>query len=244
MPGRGLDYTGPMRPARPARPLSFRRFGAVADPRWALIAALAVPLSGCSLAVMGGKMLFGDPTNPPVFTEATDIDLTDGEHSVLVLASSPESVKQRFPEVDQEVMRRVSRQLRTNDVEVVGGEKVLDWVEERGGIWDEALLGPIAGEFEVDYIVTVELTHFTWFENNSPDLLRGHAGGWIRAYKATGELGASHVLAGEFESLYPTHAPKSIGNISPKLFREKFLDRLCLQAAQRFVPHRPRDTIY
>ena len=205
---------------------------------------LAAALPGCSLAVMGGKMLFGDPTNPPVFTEATDVDLTEGEHRVLILASSPESVKAVFPEVDQELMRRVGRELRAEGVDVVGSDEVLDWVEERGGVWGESQLGIIAEKFEVDYILTVELDYFTWHEENSPDLLRGRSGGTIRAYAADGEMTADVVLTGGYESVYPPHSPKTAGSITDRLFREQFLDRLCHQTAQRFVPHRPADTIY
>ena len=208
-----------------------------------LAAALALP--GCSLFVMGGRMIFGDPSNPPVFTEATDVDLTEGEHTVLVLAKSPESAKTRFPEVDQEVMRRVGRLLRAEGVEVVRSDDVLDWVEERGGTWNEYHLGAVAEQFGADYIVTVEIESFTWTEPNSPDLLRGRSSGSIRAYEADRENGyAGAVFTGSYESLYPTHAPKTAGNVTEKLFREQFLDRLCLQASQQFLPHRPRDTIH
>ena len=211
----------------------------------ALLGLLAVGLPGCSLFVMGGKMLFGDPAETPAFEAATHVDLTDGEHTVLVLASSPESVKARFPEVDQELVRRVGRKLRGAGVEVENGDRVLDWVEERGGVWSESHLGPIAAEFDVDYLIVIDLDRFDWFETNSPDLLRGRSSGWIRAFAANGGgAGVSHVLAGEFESVYPQHRPESAGSMSQKVFRERYLDRLCQQAAQRFIPYHQRDTVH
>ena len=231
-PGRG---SGRPRIGRPRAGL--RRLG--------LAGLLAAALPGCSLMVMGGKMLFGDPTETPVFEKVADVDLTDGEHTVLVLATSPESVKARHPEVDQELMRRVARQFRAAGVDVAPGDRVLDWVEERGGVWAESQLAPIAAEFEVDYIITIELDAFSAHERHSPDLLRGRAAGWIRAYGAEEGGGVlAHVLAGEFESVYPTHRPESLGNVSAKVFEERFLDRLSLQAAQRFIPHHRRDSIY
>ena len=215
------------------------------------VALAAASLPGCSLFVMGGKMLFGDPINPPVFTEATDVDLTEGEHAVLVLASSPESVKARFPEVDQEIMRRVGRLLRAEEVDVIRSDDVLDWIEERGGTWNEYQIAAVAEEFGADYVVTVEVDYFTWQEPHSPDLLRGRSGGTIEAYAAeppsefNGDApGAGQVFSGGYESVYPPHSPKTAGSVTEKLFREQFLDRLCTQASQQFLPHRPRDTIY
>ena len=242
-----------MRPphAPPARVIPGRRGGTLArvSRRSALrnlplIAALAAALPGCSLFVMGGKMLFGDPTETPVFEKAAGVDLTDGDHTVLVLASSPESVKVRFPEIDQEVMRRVGRKLHTEGAEVANSDRVLDWVEERGGVWSESQFGQIAEEFEVDYVIVVELDRFDWHELHSPDLLRGRSGGWIRAYGSEDGSSMGHVLAGEFESVYPTNQPESVGSVTEKVFRERYLDRLCEQAAQRFVPYRRVDTIY
>lgn len=213
--------------------------------RLTLVGLLTLALPGCSLAIMTGKMLFGDPTETPPFEAATQVDLTDGEHTVLVLATSPESVKVRFPEVDQEIVRRVGRTLRSKGVDVANSDDVLDWVEERGGIWSEAHLGPIAKEFDVDYIIVVDLDRFDWFETNSPDLFRGRSGGMIQAYGAAEEGGSvSYVMGGEFESVYPPHQPKSAGSVSAKVFREQYLDRLCDQASQRFVPYRRNETIY
>ncbi len=189
-------------------------------------------------------MLFGDEETP-VFEAATKVDLTDGDHTVLILASSPESVKTRYPEVDQELVRRIGRRLRSAGVDVANSDRVLDWVEERGGVWSEAHLGPISEEFDVDYIIVIELDRFDWYELNSPDLLRGRSGGLIKAYeRSESGAGVNHVLAGEFESVYPQHRPESRSGGSDKLFREKYLERLCEQASQRFIPFHQRDTVH
>ena len=207
----------------------------------AVCTLLCVAGSGCSLFVMGGKMLFGDPKQESPFRKVTGVDLTEGEHTVLVLASSPEGIKQRFPEVDQELMRRIGRELRSEGVEVVRSDEVLDWIEERGGTWHD--VGPIAGEFEADYVLTVELSEIDWFEPHSPDLLRGRSAGVIRAYRSTDRGYAESVFGGEFQCVYPTLNPKPTSHVSEKIFREQFLDRLCLQAAQRFYDHTVADTV-
>lgn len=229
---------------RPTGPAG--RPGGAAPPlrRAVVLWLLAAALPGCGLGVTAGKMLFGDPTETPPFESITGVDLTDGEHTVLVLAKSPELVKSRFPEIDQAVMGRVERTLRSKGVEVVHSDRALDWVEERGGVWSESHLGPIAEQFEVDYIFVVDLDGFSWHETHSPDLLRGRSSGWIRAYGRAEDGGpVSNIMDNEFESVYPTHRPESAGNASEKVFRERYLDRLCEQASRRFVPFHQRDTI-
>ncbi|MFH5805311.1 hypothetical protein [Alienimonas sp. DA493] len=209
-----------------------------------LAALAAVGLPGCKPMIMLGKMLTGDPTITPPFEAVTDVDLTEGEHTVLVLARSPELVKARFPEVDQEIMRRVGRKLRSAGADVANSDHVLDWVEGRGGVWSESHLGPIAQEFDVDYIVVVELDQFDWHEVHSPDLLRGRSAGWIRAYSADPETGSvGHIMGEEFESVYPKHRPESALSVSTKVFRERYLNRLCEQASQRFVPFTQQDMV-
>ncbi|WP_171189700.1 hypothetical protein [Alienimonas chondri] len=211
---------------------------------FSLTGLLMLGLPGCGLFVTGGRMLFGDPAETPPFEAVTDVDLTDGDHTVLVLATSPELVKAKFPEVDQEVMRRVSRRLRSAGVDVALGDRVLDWVEERGGVWSESHLGPIAEEFDVDYIIVIELDRFDWHMPHSPDLLQGNSGGWIRAYGASEDGGPiAHVMGGKFESVYPEHRPESTLNVTEKVFRERYLDRMCTQASQRFIPFHQRDTV-
>ena len=251
-------------PARPRRPPPTT----LAAAALLGVAAVVIVLPGCSLFVMGGKMLFGDPATTPAFEEVTGVDLTDGGRPVLILADSPESVKIRFPELDQELVRLTGRKLRAEGVKVVRSDEVLDWVEARGGVWDEATLPDIAQEFDdVDFIVTVALDRFTWHEHASPDLLKGRAAGRIRAYEVirpaadplaeVAELVdlsddteapdarpiCSCVMPGDFSTEYPKHGPEQAGNISERLFRKKFLDRLCTQTAQRFVPHHARDTL-
>ncbi|QDT15837.1 hypothetical protein [Alienimonas californiensis] len=216
---------------------------------WAALLSLAVltafGLPGCKPMIMLGKMLTGDPTVTPPFEAVTDVDLTKGGHTVLVLARSPELVKARFPEVDQEIMRRVGRRLHSAGAEIANSDRVLDWVEGRGGVWSESHLGSIAQEFDVDYIIVVELDRFDWHEQHSPDLLRGRSAGWIRAYSAdakTGDVG--HIMGDEFESVYPKHRPESAGSVSTKVFRERYLDRLCEQATQRFIPFTQQEMVH
>ena len=65
-----------------------------------LTAAFVIPLSvgGCSLLVMGGKMLFGNPKVDASFKTQTGVDLTEGEKSLLVVCRSPHLILNEAPD--------------------------------------------------------------------------------------------------------------------------------------------------
>ena len=54
-------------------------------------------LTGCSLFVMAGKMLFGDPKIASTFTDRTGIDLTKDQKKLLVICHTPYMVENAMP---------------------------------------------------------------------------------------------------------------------------------------------------
>jgi hypothetical protein len=209
------------------------------------IASAVWTLGGCSLFVMAGKMFFGDPKQTAAFRATTDVDLTDGDKSVLIVATTPQGVKAETSNVDLEVVERVSRLLRTKGVKVYPSKQVLNWLDERGGQWGDP--NEIAEKFDADYIVEIDIDRFTHLEENSPDLYRGNALGNVRAYevvKSDGRRVASPCFAKEFTCTYPSHAPKAAHSISEDVFRQEFLNRVCDKIAQQFCDHRASETVY
>ena len=209
------------------------------------MASLLWALSGCSLFVMAGKMFFGDPEKTAAFRGVTDVDLTKGDKSVLIVATTPESAKQDNPGVDVSIVEEVSRTLRSKGVKVYPSRKVLTWVDDRGGRWGDA--DEIAAAFDADYIVEIDVDRLSHREENSPDLFRGHAVGNVHAYevvKSGGGRVASPVFSREFTCTYPTHHPKQAHQISEQTFRQQFLERVCRHVAQLFYDHRASETVY
>ncbi|MGC1272933.1 MAG: hypothetical protein WBC44_04445 [Planctomycetaceae bacterium] len=209
------------------------------------IASTLWALSGCSLFVMAGKMLFGDPERTAAFHDVTDVDLTDGENSVLIIATTPQSAKAELPGVDVTIVEEVSRRLRVKGIKVYPSQKVLTWVDNRGGQWGTA--DEIAAKFDPDYIVEIDVDRLTHREENSPDLFRGQAIGNVRAYKVvpSGDTRvASPSFSREFTCTYPTHHPKQAHQISEETFRQQFLERVCTHIAQLFYDHRASETVH
>ncbi|QDT36929.1 hypothetical protein [Stratiformator vulcanicus] len=212
-----------------------------------LVVTAAVLLScgsGCSLFVMAGKMFFGDPTIPSHFHRMVGIDLTDGEHSVLVVTTTPEAIKRDAPAIDLDITERVSRRLKNKGVDLFPSGEVLTWLDDRGGRWDD--VDEIARAFETDYIVHCDLRELTFYEENSSDLYRGKVNGSIYCYEVAEENGvylAQRVFNVEFDSTYPSHRPKLAHQMSERIFREEFVDRVCKQVALTFYDHKLSEEI-
>ncbi len=209
------------------------------------IASVVWTLGGCSLFVMAGKMFFGDPKQTAPFRTTTDVDLTKGDKSVLIVATTPQSVKAEVSNVDLEIVERVSRLLRTKGVKVYPSKEVLNWLDERGGQWGDA--SEIAAKFDADYILEIDVDRFTHREENSPDLYRGNAIGNVQAYevvKTAGGRTASPCFGKEFSCQYPSQAPKPAHQISEETFRKEFLHRVCTEISHMFYDYRASEMIY
>lgn len=209
-----------------------------------MLAASLTSLSGCSLFVMAGKMLFGDPQVASPFRQSTGVKLANESKTVLIVCSSPASVKLRFPSLSYDVTDGFSRRLKRHGIDVVNPDNVADWMDDHGGTWGD--LSDLAEQFHPDYIIHVELEQFDTQEENSPGLLRGNVDGSVFAYQvhnADGRPEAREIFVQEFHSTYPHHYPISADQMSARMFRQRQLEQLCDQMGQLFYDYRISEQI-
>lgn len=200
-------------------------------------AALAV-IPGCSLGVMFGRMLKGDPLVPSEFHQMTRRDLTKGDQKVLVICSAPESVDSEYSTLAYDLIDGVTRRMKLHGVDVVNPDLVATWLDENGGPGND--LAELASEFDCDYIVSIEVQSFSFREPNSPKLLRGQATGYVRAYEVTeigGNRRVNNVYGAEFNSIYPRHQPVSEQGRSTQIFQKEYMDRFCDMLGEKFYDH-------
>ncbi len=214
---------------------------------WLFVGGVICQLAGCSLFVMAGKMLFGDPLNICDFTSQTHVDLMKEEKTVLVICSTPESVKVHWPSLDFDILEGVSRNLMTHDIKVVKLDKVATWIDENGGEFEDP--SELAAEFDADYIIHIDLNQFSYHEEHSNTLFRGRATGNVMAYrivksKEKGKSSAQtlQVFSQEFNSEYPTLQPIPKEQMNEKSFQQIYLAELCEQLARKFYNYRLGDT--
>lgn len=206
-----------------------------------LTAAVAIPLSvgGCSLFVMGGKMLFGDPKVAASFKTQTGVDLTEGEKSLLVVCRSPHLILNEAPTFEYDLTDGLLRRLKQKGVKVVSPDKVSRWLDDNGGEFDD--VKELARDFDADFIAVVDVQSVRFFEENSRDMLKGHAQGTIRVHE-TGMIGGERTAYEAFRSGFsmdhPRFRPVSIHEMSAHAFQRQFIDTLTRQIARQFHDYR------
>ena len=210
--------------------------------RWPFVLGLAFVLAtqGCSLFVMGGRMLLGDTKSPSQFKQATHKDLAKLNRRVLVVCTASDTVRALFPrgrirhpgrgdasaqgERDQETRqlrhrRRLARRT-------------------RACIDDPTELAGLAKHFHADYVIHIEILKFTCNEENSPDLLRGNSEGHVHAYEFDKDKKRMlEIMLSDFSSVYPKGNPISVDKKSVKNFEQEYLERITLQLSQIFYDH-------
>lgn len=212
------------------------------------IAAIVTGASGCSLFVMAGKMVFGDPLTVCEFTETTHVDLVKDDQRVVLLCTIPEFVRNDFPSLDTDLIDAMSIQLRRRRVDVVRQDQVEDWIEEQGGLIGEPheLATRAARDLDADYILHVNVQGFSLGEENSERMFRGRVAAGVTAY-AVAEVAGAHqalqVFVTRFASVYPAHHPITTESMSARSFQKRCVDHVGLQLAQLFFNHRVAEEI-
>ncbi len=205
----------------------------------ALLMLVCLAVSGCSLGVMAGKMLFGDPLITCEFTSRTKIDLSKDKKKVLVVCSTPESIRSDYPSLNYDLLEQITYGLHRHEIEVMDTGEVATWLDDNGGVWND--VDELAENFDADFIIHVDIDEFDYREPNSPNLLRGKAFGTVSAYEVKemdGGKRALEVFTSEYTSEYPSHMPVSIESESPTVFRKKYLDRIADQIGRFFYNYR------
>jgi hypothetical protein len=215
-----------------------------------LALALILFVPGCSLAVMAGKLFLGDIKVQSQFRQATHQDLAKLNRKVLVLCSASDSIHASYPSVDYDILEGVIHRLKTHGIhKIVSPDAVSGWLDDHGGRCDD--LQELAQHFHAEYVIHIEVGQFTCQEDNSPNLLRGHSEGHVRAYHlddgTDGKDGAAakevtakkllEIMNSDFVSTYPSGNPISADKKSATNFQREYIERICLQLAQIFYDH-------
>jgi hypothetical protein len=200
-----------------------------------LVACLASSQCGCSLFVMAGKAIFGDPKIASAFKQQTKVDLAKADKKIAIVCSTPHSVKKDYPSVEFDLIDGVTRRLKRRGVDVVNPDRVATWMDDKGGYHNNP--EELAKEVGADYVVHIDLDRFTLREENSPSLWRGNILGKVIAFQIVdvgGQQAAQRVFEREYTSLYPKHNPISEQQKSLKMFSKEYLDQVSAELARMF----------
>lgn len=194
---------------------------------------------------MAGKSLFGDPIVEAPFSKAAHVDLTNGMYQVVIVASTPETIKTEFPATTIDLIEKVSRNLRSNGVQVVNPNKVATWLDDNGGYWDN--INELANAFEADYIIHLEVESLSLQEPNSPDMYQGHVSGTVYGYEVRvgrKEKTAHRIFHKAFDRNYPDGYPQLADRLSRDSFHRDLMDHIGLVLSQMICNCRTSDRIF
>lgn len=209
-----------------------------------LLVVLLTSQAGCSFFINTGRILFGDPVIPSAFRSQTGVNPAKTDKKLLVVCTTPHSIKSEYPAVDFELIDGITRRLKLHGVDMVPPDDVATWIDDNGGMWNDP--SELARSFDADYIVHIDLKRFTLREENSPTLWRGRVDGTVFAYEvidAGGQKSATTVFEREYKSEYPAHYPVSVDRKSLKIFRKEYVDHISDELARYFHDYRMSDQI-
>lgn len=202
--------------------------------------------SGCSLFVMAGKTLFGDPKVKSLFSQRTKINLSKDEKTVVVLCTIPEHLRATYSAVDRDIVDHIRRRFKIHDVLMVSANDVDEWLSRNGGYWDSP--SDIARDFKTaDYIIHIDLESLSYKEENSPNMYRGRSLGNVYVYEARevdNVRSAFLIFQHEHNSTYPRNYPISADNTSERTFQERYITRIADELARMFYDHHAGDDVY
>jgi hypothetical protein len=212
--------------------------------RWlraALVLLCTAPHMGCNMFILFGYLLGGPPSIEPDFDTQTKKSLSEEEKKVLILCYAPTEVKWDFEAIDRELAKHVSHRLNQNHIKVVHPDAVQAWLDQNSD-WDKPQ--QIGADLKADYVIFIELSTYSLYEENSSNLFRGRSDVIVSVYEMDKETGDGDVIYNkEVASRFPLHEPVSTHDMSYYDFRRLYMSRLSEEIGWLFYEHYAGDDI-
>lgn len=222
--------------------------------RCLLIAGLLTTCSGCSLFVMAGKALFGDPKATSALTAATGIALEESKSPVVIICSVPGRMMDRFPSLQIDLVDRLTRNLEIHDIETVPSGDVARWYDDNGEWGDYSAL---AKEFRAQHVIHVELRVFDHVVPESETLMQGRCEGEITMHKIKRPKGSNlfeekdtqavpinQVFFKDFKTQFPASYPVPRQSKTEDQFLRLFMDRVALHIGQQIYSYQLSEAVH
>lgn len=208
--------------------------------RFSTAIVLLTCLSGCQYLVIFGYLIGGPPQLEPSFEKETKQSFTDRGVQVAVVAYAPNELKYQYDSIDHMVAVGVGAKLKKNHVNVVNPEAIRGWLEDNPD-WDTP--DEIGAEFDVTYVVYLDISDFTLYEQDSRHLFRGRADAIVTVYEMKANGKGKRIFSRDLSSEFPRLAPRSASEVSYDSFRSEYLLRLSEEIGRLFYPHGSGDDV-
>ncbi|MEP3480469.1 MAG: hypothetical protein ABJZ55_14555 [Fuerstiella sp.] len=222
--------------------------------RYFLIATLLTTTSGCSLFVMAGKALFGDPKATSALTAATGISLEESKQPVVIICSIPARMMDRFPSLQIDLVDRLTRNMAIHDIDTVPSGDVARWYDDNGEWGDYSEL---AKHFKAQHVIHVEVRVFDHIVEESETLMQGKCEGEItmhqiqrpkssNLFEDTTEqiIPINQVFFKDFKTQFPASYPVPRESKSEEQFIRLFMDRVALHIGQQIYSYQLSESVH
>jgi hypothetical protein len=201
--------------------------------RCLLVGLLLVTAPGCNYMLLLGYLIGGPPQEEPQFEKETKKSMTDKDVRVAVVCYAPDDVKYKFENIDHIIAKCVTTQLANNKIDVIPYDEIRTWLDENPD-WDTAV--DIGAEFDVTYVVYVDVSDFSLYERDTNALMRGRCDAIVSVYEMETDGEGSRIFNRELNSVFPLEVPRSASDVSYDKFRMEYLRKLSDDIGRMFYP--------
>lgn len=206
-----------------------------------LAVAMLLSTTGCFVNMMAAPFfLFGkDPTiDPP-------LKLLKGRRDskkVLVISYADNGLRFGFDSIDEDICSLAGAAIALGDkrFEVVPARKARAWRDSNPN-WSDLSLQEIGEQFDVDYVMFMEVTRFSLNETKNQFLLQGSINVKVKVH----DIAVDQMILDEmYQREYPPNRAVPLTDVaSEEQFRRMFLATVGREISWYLVPHRAADEI-
>jgi hypothetical protein len=201
---------------------------------------LCLLMTSCNQVVLLGYLIGGPPSIEPDFDKTTNKSLDKKGTKVLVMCYAPKEVKWDFDSVDKELGVHVTHRLNQNHVKVMDPDAVNGWLDNHAD-WDKP--EEIGRDFEVDFVVVIEIRKFGLYEQGSNNLFRGNSEIDLSVFEMEKDGEGNEIYSKAIVSKFPIHQPVLTSETSYYDFKQLYLSRLSDEIGRHFYDHYAGDDI-
>jgi hypothetical protein len=198
---------------------------------FSLISLLAIP--GATISSRLAYLIGGAPQEEPLFEKETKKSMTDKDVRVAVVCYASDELKYRFDNIDHIIASRVTNQMASKKIEMVPYDEIRAWLNENPD-WDTA--EDVGAEFDVTYVVYIDVSDFSLYERDSNSLFRGRCDAIVSVYEMETGGEGRRIFSRDVNSVYPLQVPRSATDVSHDTFRMEYIWRLSDDIGRLFYP--------
>ena len=208
--------------------------------RCLLSLAILLAMPGCNYFILLGYLIGGPPQLEPLFEKETGKSFTDRNIRVAVVCYAPEELTKFHDNIDQMLMKRLSAMLYRNQIDIYNPDVIIGWMANNTD-WDSP--EEIGAEFDVNYVVYVDISEFSLYERDSTSLFRGRCEAICSVYEMEADGDGKRIFNKDINSVFPTQVPRSASDVSYETFRNEYFFRLGDEIGRLFYPYGNGDDI-